>query len=417
MSIDTNILPEAPPMTEEQKKLESLKKLYRNCWENDFNLEYGLSEFRDDWDLPDKEFQDLVEIALHVVAEEKQKASRNGKEPNPTDKSKKKLSLPPIRTMGEIVKSPPQNRPEVIKGVLRQRCKMSIGGAAKARKSWQLMNLAVSAATGQEWLKFETIKTKTLFINLELHEDTFLHRIQRICEGMEVSINDISENLSAWCLRGHAASWDVIIPMILNEIKDKEFGLVIFDPTQKILGDLEENRSSDINKLMNELEKVCFETGAALAITLHYSKGNKANTQAGERSRGSSVYIGDVDAAIEFVQQDESDATGDVLVAELVLREFPPVSPFCVKWDGHALFNLSKHDPSKKKKQNGRKTIHTEMDLIAALRGKELTASEWQQECNTHKGIGKTRFYELKKNLDGGNVVAMNAETQKYRVV
>ena len=85
---------------------------------------------------------------------------------------------------------------------------------------------------------------------------------------------------------------------------------------------------------MNALEEVCLETGASLVITLHYSKGNKANTQTGERSRGSSVVMGDVDAAIEFVAQQDADESNNILAVEAVLRKFPPVKPFCVQWDG-----------------------------------------------------------------------------------
>ena len=75
------------------------------------------------------------------------------------------------------------------------------------------------------------------------------------------------------------------------------------------------------------------ETGASLVITLHYSKGNKANTQTGERSRGSSVVMGDVDAAIEFVAQQDADESNNILAVEAVLPKFPPVKPFCVQWD------------------------------------------------------------------------------------
>jgi hypothetical protein len=72
---------------------------------------------------------------------------------------------------------------------------------------------------------------------------------------------------------------------------------------------------------MNAREEVCLETGASLVITLHYSKGNKANTQTGERSRGSSVFMGDVDAAIEFVAQQDADESNNILAVEAVKKE------------------------------------------------------------------------------------------------
>ena len=75
-----------------------------------------------------------------------------------------------------------------------------------------------------------------LCINFELHEDTFLRRLEAICDGKEMSISEISEIMSAWCLRGYAAPYHEILPVILDQIRNENFGLVILDPTQKMLG-------------------------------------------------------------------------------------------------------------------------------------------------------------------------------------
>jgi len=69
----------------------------------------------------------------------------------PLDKQKRQL--PPIKRVGELVKLRPAQRPEIIKGILRTRCKMSLGGAAKARKTWQLLDLATAVATGNGLVK------------------------------------------------------------------------------------------------------------------------------------------------------------------------------------------------------------------------------------------------------------------------
>ena len=38
------------------------------------------------------------------------------------------------------------------------------------------------------------------------------------------------DNLSQWGLRGYAAGADVLMPEIIDRIKNEKFGVVIFDP-------------------------------------------------------------------------------------------------------------------------------------------------------------------------------------------
>jgi RecA-family ATPase len=166
--------------------------------------------------------------------------------------------LPPILTMRQSFASPAKERPEIIKGVLRQECKMTLGGKSKARKTWQLINLALCLVTGEVWLdQFECNRTTVLYINFELHRDTFGKRVREIAEAMELDEESYIDNLSQWGLRGHAAGADVLLPAIIDRIKNEGFGVVIFDPLSKALGDADENSSKDMNKLLNEFEQVC----------------------------------------------------------------------------------------------------------------------------------------------------------------
>jgi RecA-family ATPase len=191
-----------------------------------------------------------------------------------SDGAKQIRELPPIRAIRDLIKNPPKKRDEVIKGILRTSSKMAIAGASKARKTWQLISLAICAATGHVWLdRFEIVKTKVIYINLELHEDTFWDRLSVICDAMGISTDSIADVMSSWCLRGFAAGYDDILPAIIDKIRNDGYGLIIFDPTYKILGDLDENRAGDITKLMNALEEVCFKTGAALVMVNHYGRG------------------------------------------------------------------------------------------------------------------------------------------------
>jgi AAA domain len=325
--------------------------------------------------------------------------SKNYTEPN--EEVNGSRELPAILTMRQSYANPAPTRPEIIKGILRQECKMTLGGKSKARKTWQLINLALCLVTGEVWLgQFECNRTKVLYINFELHRDTFDKRVRAIAEAMELGPERYVDNLSQWGLRGYAAGADVLMPEIIERIKTEGFGVVIFDPLSKALGESDENSSRDMNKLLNEFEQVCRQTGCAMIIAQHYGKGNKAGVETGDRGRGSSAVIGDIDVSMEFVEHKDSDKTKDTLVVETIVREFPPVEPFTVRWDGYTLFEPIDLDPSrlKVKKSGPAKADHSEF-LLDVLADNEWTKSEWLQQSqvearnNKQAVISKSSFY------------------------
>ena len=76
-----------------------------------------------------------------------------------------------------------QDLPElkiILDGVFNQGAKMTLGGDSKAGKTWLLMYLAFSIATGQDWLGIKTHKGSVLYVNCELHEQFFKKRGQSI---------------------------------------------------------------------------------------------------------------------------------------------------------------------------------------------------------------------------------------------
>ena len=59
--------------------------------------------------------------------------------------------LPEILKLRDFAASPPVTPPQIIEGILHQGCKMILGGTAKSNKSWCLLDLALSVASGQAW--------------------------------------------------------------------------------------------------------------------------------------------------------------------------------------------------------------------------------------------------------------------------
>ena len=74
------------------------------------------------------------------------------------------------------------------------------------------------------------------------------------------------DGLEIWNLRGYACDFKVIIPKIIQHIKNNDYGLIILDPIYKLYGSADENKAGDVADLLNHLEKMAVDTGAAVAL-------------------------------------------------------------------------------------------------------------------------------------------------------
>ena len=72
--------------------------------------------------------------------------------------------LPDWPYIEDIAANPHPKPPELIAGLLHQGCKMILGGTSKSNKSWCLLDMAMSVASGQEWWGRRCIKAPVIYI-------------------------------------------------------------------------------------------------------------------------------------------------------------------------------------------------------------------------------------------------------------
>jgi RecA-family ATPase len=248
--------------------------------------------------------------------------------------------LPKIVSAAEFMATPRSEPPQIVAGVLHQGCKMIIGGASKARKSWTLIDLAVSVGSGTPWWNFPTHQGRVLYVNFELPEFAFQQRLAAISAAK--AITDFS-GIDLWNLRGYATDFAILIPKILARIKECLYVLIILDPVYKGLGARDENKAGDIASLCNEIEKLAVQSGAAVAFGAHYSKGNQSAKEAIDRIGGSGVFARDPDVILTMTSHEDKDA----YVVDLALRALPQVEPFVVRWQGVHFQRDAAADPAR----------------------------------------------------------------------
>ena len=299
--------------------------------------------------------------------------------------------------------------PEIIRGVLHQGLKAVLGSNAKARKTWILLDAAISVATGTKFWKWDTQKGKVLYINFEIPRAFIRSRIKRLCEAK--GIDDVS-NLDVWTLRGHAAPFWRLLPALLDKIKAGNYSLVIIDPIYKGLGGRDENSAGDIGELCNELEKLAVQTGAAVLYAAHFSKGNQAGKEAIDRISGSGVFGRDADSLIILTKHESPDA----YAVDLILRNLPEQPSFVVQWEYPVMVEATELDPARLKQAGGRKPEHAPGDLLALLPPGGLENKAWLEAADENR-ISRRTFFRLRKELQKAGKILDSVATGKWQPI
>ena len=232
----------------------------------------------------------------------------------------------------------------IIDGVLLEGHKMLFTGPSKANKTWGLIALSVSVATGGYWIGMGCAKRKVLYIDLETDRRTLQKRIADVADAKGADPSVVSENLVVWPLRGQSCGLHRIVDELFGRCTPGEFGLVVIDPAYMIQ-DGDENNARDIREFFAELDRLCVRLGCTVVISHHHSKGAQGLKSSIDRGSGSGVFGRAPDAVVDLTElvlepgtlaaarEVRSLAATPSLTGwrmSFTLREFPPHPPMDV---------------------------------------------------------------------------------------
>jgi hypothetical protein len=314
-------------------------------------------------------------------------------------------NLTAIEDAAAIVKEPIELPPDIIAGIIHAGSKVEIAGSSKSYKTWLMIDLGVSVATGAVWLnEYATTKGRVLYVNFELTRAHCFKRIQTVCDERQLTLE--AGMLDVLNLRGRVKDWE----RLQRQITKGKYALIIIDPSYKLLHD--ETKPGDIARLLNDFEVLAERTGAAVAFAAHYSKGNQARKEAIDRVSGSGIWGRDPDTILTFTIHKEKDC----FTVEIRLRSHPESKSFVVRWE-FPIFTVDVTLDPTELKTPGRPKLDRAKDLMDIIDG-PLSASEICVKAEKlDPPIPRRSVFELLTNLKRGGLLKQPKYRGKYEPV
>lgn len=232
----------------------------------------------------------------------------------------------------------PDLSPEIIGGILRRGHQMLIAGGSKTSKSFLSLELAVSIATGRDWLDTYPCKQgRVLYINGEIDRASCDRRLAAILERLKIDRDELRGKMAMATLRGIETTTAQLTSKIQ---RSGGYDLVVIDPIYT-LGDVsDENNAAEVRRFLREIGRLSTETGAAVVAIHHHSKGQQGGKRSIDRASGSGVFGRWFDAIVDLsvlnlpagVAEGSRTADNTPMRLEFDLRDFKQPKPLSVWW-------------------------------------------------------------------------------------
>jgi len=278
--------------------------------------------------------------------------------PFPTSPSPSSVSAtspsPPLEPLSirSLIGKYPELRKPILHGLLREGETMNLISASKMGKSWLVIDLALSIATGRDWLgQFHCQRGDVLILDNELHGETSAHRIPKVASARGIPVDAYADHVFVQNLRGHLQ--DVFsLDTYFQTLKPGRFKVIILDAFYRFMPrDMDENDNGTMAALYNHIDRYADRLRCSFVLIHHTSKGNQSGKSvtdvgagAGSQSRATDTHM--------VLRPHEED---DTVVLDAVVRSWPPVAPRCLRWNFPIWSPADELDPLQLRNDSGRK--------------------------------------------------------------
>ena len=180
-----------------------------------------------------------------------------------------------ITTLESLPAKFPKPRGSVVEGLLRRGDVMNLIGGPKARKSFFMMQLLLSVASGIPFLGRATTQGRVLLIDNELRGDDLARRAEAMATAMGLDWHDATKNIETMLLRGRLADLNAI-QAELSHVPTGTYCLVGLDALYKAMPrNSDENSNSDMTAAYVTMDAIAETQDCTLMGNHHASKGSQ----------------------------------------------------------------------------------------------------------------------------------------------
>ncbi|MGD0461601.1 MAG: AAA family ATPase [Tepidisphaeraceae bacterium] len=217
----------------------------------------------------------------------------------------------------------------MIDGLLRRTEIANLIAAPKLRKTYLAMQLALSVASGQRWLGyFNCRRGDVLYVDCELHPETFRHRLEALARVMRVQGGPL-QRVDVLSLRGRLRTIHELQSLFVGPAAHL-YSLVILDALYRLVPeDFDENSNGKVTQLYDVVDRYAQFSGAAFVCIHHASKGNQWGKSVTDIGSGAGAQARAVHAHIIMRPHGVADAA----VMDFALRSFPPQPSIAAKYE------------------------------------------------------------------------------------
>jgi hypothetical protein len=233
------------------------------------------------------------------------------------------------------------------------------------------MLLGLCVSLGRIFLDtFATTQGKVLYIDCELHPETFWRRVAAIAWAMGIMRDAIYPHFELLSLRGRNTDLHRLGPLF-RRIKPGTYRLIVIDALYRLLPPgINENDNAQMTQIWNLIDAYAAMTKTAIVVVHHASKGNQSEKSVTDVGAGAGAQSRAADAWIVLRAHEQDNAA----VLDGAVRSFPPINPIAIQWQ-YPLWALAPEFDPDDLRVAGRRKHRPEADIPA-----EPKAEPWTPE-------------------------------------
>jgi len=301
----------------------------------------------------------------------------------------KEIIVPPPgpRNLRTLLEQCPTLRKPIIHGLLREGETMNVIAPAKTGKSWLVIDLAISVCTGMPWLGMPCEPGNVLILDNELHGETSANRIPKVAEARNVRLSLLYDRIFIDNLRGRLM--DILsLNKYFEQFKPEQFKVIILDAFYRFLpAGTDENDNGAMASIYNRIDHYADLLKCSFVLIHHTSKGNQSMKSITDVGAGAGTQARATDSHFVLRHHEEPG----VVVVEAVVRSWPPLAPYCLRWSFPVWMPDRELDPSRLLGMRQERDITPRKDMEPG----EFTAMFFHENP-----ISKARIFEL-ASLEG----------------